>query len=279
MKEKNNSSENNSSYNLSNTDNYLNKLSVNLKDLLDRYNSIVIEYLHLIFEKISIKKINYFNFILIRGLETITHVFIILLYYTKNTSLTYYHTRQAFYFYVEFIEQISVDQNSFLKLTSKDAVMFVYKKTIFEINNDIKKSKKEDTCENKIFFEDLNNYLLTYKHLICFYLQSIQNTNTNTNTNTRIDDCCKTINIWSLYLNNNKLYIKEIKECIILFLEIIESTTENMEYIEMFIKKIVNKKNEKNVYENIKMKIIDITLRKEIDNTTKCILKELFDSN
>ena len=164
--------------------------------------------------------------------------------------------------------------------------MFVYKKTIFEINNDIKKNKKEETYENKTFFTDLNNHLLIYKHLLFFYLQSIQNININIDINikTRIDDCCGKLNIWSLYLhphnnNNNKLYIKEIKECIILFLEILERTSENMEYIEIFIKKTVNKKNESNVYENIKRKIIDIKFRNEINTNPQEVIKEIFELN
>jgi hypothetical protein len=246
-----------------------------MKEVLDNYISIVIEYLNLFFEKISIKNKYYFNFILIRGLETITNVFKMLLYYTKNTVLTYYHTQKAFYFYIEFIEQISVDQNSFLKLTSRDAVMFVYKKTIFEINNDIKKNKKEDVCEIKQFFIDLDDYLLLYKNLICFYLQSFKDKDKDIKT--FIHDYCDKINIWRLHLNNCNLYIKEIKECIMLFLEILESTNENMEYIEVFIKKIVNKKNETNMYKNIKQKIIDIKLKDKVNHHIQIVIKELFE--
>ena len=61
------------------------------------------------------------------------------MYYTKNLDVAYYHSQKSFYFYIEFIGQISEDQHTFLQLNSRDAMMFVYKKTIYEINNEIKK--------------------------------------------------------------------------------------------------------------------------------------------
>ena len=62
-----------------------------------------------------------------------------LLLYTKNLELVNYHCQKSYYYYVEFIGQIGDDNHSFLQLNSKDATLFVYKKTIFEINNDFKK--------------------------------------------------------------------------------------------------------------------------------------------
>ena len=59
--------------------------------------------------------------------------------YTKNLDLTVYHCKKAYLFYVEFIGQIGDDNNSYLQLNSKDATLFVYKKTIFEINNEYRK--------------------------------------------------------------------------------------------------------------------------------------------
>ena len=44
---------------------------------------------------------------------------------------------------MEFISQIGEDSQNLLKLTTKDASLFIYKKTIFEINDDYKKGYKE----------------------------------------------------------------------------------------------------------------------------------------
>jgi hypothetical protein len=94
-------------------------------------------------EKTTMKNKLYYKFIFERGIETLLHVFSIIFYYTKNLELTFYHTQKAYYFYIEFIEQISDDNVTFLQLSSRDAVMFVYKKTIFDINNEYKKNIKE----------------------------------------------------------------------------------------------------------------------------------------
>ena len=68
-------------------------------------------------------------FVLQRGIETITHIFRNLLLYTKNIELTIYHCKRAYIYYVEFIGQIGDDKNTYLQLNSKDATLFVYKKT------------------------------------------------------------------------------------------------------------------------------------------------------
>ena len=78
-------------------------------------------------------------FVIQRGIETITHIFNTLLLYTKNIELTIFHCKRAYIYYVEFIGQIGDDKNSYLQLNSKDATLFVYKKTIFEINNEYRK--------------------------------------------------------------------------------------------------------------------------------------------
>tara|TARA_B100000902_G_scaffold272817_1_gene258734 strand:- start:2185 stop:2874 length:690 start_codon:yes stop_codon:yes gene_type:complete len=60
--------------------------------------------------------------------------------YTKNLDLTVYHCQKSFYYYIEFIGQIGDSNHQFLQLNSKDAALFVLKKTIFEINEDYRKT-------------------------------------------------------------------------------------------------------------------------------------------
>ena len=52
-----------------------------------------------------------------------------LLLYTRNLELSIYHTQKSILYYIEFIGQIGDDNHSFLKLNSKDATLFVFKKT------------------------------------------------------------------------------------------------------------------------------------------------------
>lgn len=135
-----------SQYSLHNADNYLESFhsscssSSTTTDILNKYKILVLEYLQFILENMNCKSDEIYKYIVLRGLTTITHVYQLTLLQTKNLNLSYFHSQKAFYYYVEFIGQITGEQNTFLQLTSKDAVMFVYKKTIFEIHCDFRKS-------------------------------------------------------------------------------------------------------------------------------------------
>jgi hypothetical protein len=143
-----------SQYSLYTIENYNANLNVVANDILNKYNLLIIEYF-----KLNIKGVKEWT----RGLETISHVFEIMLYYTKNLELTYYHSQKAFYFYGEFISQIIEDPNNYLQLSSKDATLFVYKKTIFEINAQIQKSEKILTEIDKTKLDILNSYISILK--------------------------------------------------------------------------------------------------------------------
>ena len=134
---------------------------------------------------IDIKEINeHFLFIAKRGLITYKHIFNILFLYTKNFTLILHHIKKAYLYYVEFIGQIGHDNHAYLKLNSRDASLFVYKKTIYEINNDFKKDFVLTEEEKKKHFKltktidiintliliilknvKLNNEKLTYKKI------------------------------------------------------------------------------------------------------------------
>ena len=82
-------------------------------------------------------------------------------------NLAVHHCNKSLCFYVEFIGQIGDDNHSFLQLNSNDASLFVYKKTIFDINNEYRKNfvlTEEDKKKNDIFYLSINiyNYILEY---------------------------------------------------------------------------------------------------------------------
>jgi hypothetical protein len=127
-------------FSLNNADNFKNMLTPSTHFIVENYINLIIPYLKLILKIFKIKNSNYLKFIMNRGLDTITNVFNNLLYYTKNIELTYYHCQKSYYYYIEFIEQITDDKNIFLQLTSRDASTYVYKKTIYEITNEKRKN-------------------------------------------------------------------------------------------------------------------------------------------
>lgn len=132
-------------YALNNQENYNLKLTASMSEIHTKYNHLLAEYIFFILENVKIKDGVFLKFIMHRGLLTITNVFNIILFYTKNIDVAYFHSQKAFYFYVEFIGQISEDQHTFLQLSSRDATLFVYKKTIFYINSELKQTVHDKT--------------------------------------------------------------------------------------------------------------------------------------
>ena len=120
---------------LQNVDNYKKKLEETPAYILFQYVKLIEQYFKQCNEHIYIQNDVYYKYVLRKGIETISHVFNILLLYTKNLELTLHHCHKSMCYYIEFIGQIGNDNHSFLQLNSKDASLFVYKKTIFDINN------------------------------------------------------------------------------------------------------------------------------------------------
>jgi hypothetical protein len=124
-----------------------------------------------------VKNKSFSTFITIRGLDTITNVFNYILYHTKNLDLTYYHCQKSFYFYIEFVGQITEDDKMFLQLTTRDATIYVYKKTIFEINNEYKKINENTSKEFREKIDIIQSYIKLYQT----YLLKIIQTNNSEN--------------------------------------------------------------------------------------------------
>tara|TARA_B110000971_G_C20006468_1_gene499396 strand:- start:396 stop:1163 length:768 start_codon:yes stop_codon:yes gene_type:complete len=73
---------------------------------------------------------------LIMGIYSIMHVFRIVLLYTRSRQLAIHHASRAGIYFLEFVSQISDDGQHYLQLTPKDAILFAYKKTLFDINTE-----------------------------------------------------------------------------------------------------------------------------------------------
>lgn len=156
---------NKNNYSITNNDNYKQNINYNVENILDKYLIILTEYFkHL--EECNFNIYNrYYKYIIINGINCINNIFKILLLYTNNIELALYHTQKSFIYYIEFITQIGNENHNFLQLNSKDATLFVYKKTIFEINNVIRKnfSIKKD---NREILDNINIYILLSKKII-----------------------------------------------------------------------------------------------------------------
>jgi len=185
-------------HNLLLNENYKEEMKYEAHEILDKYVSLLMEYSLFLVEKIALKNTQLRIFVFIRGLDTITHVFNGLLFYTKNAELAFYHSQKAFYFYAEFIEQISDTQNSFLKLSSRDAVLFVYKRTLFELHNEFIKHPND----TQSFMHSLDPYYNIYRGLACsFFCHSLNHCNNKEKTTSCVSEFTKKMIAFSKRLN------------------------------------------------------------------------------
>lgn len=146
---------------LSNVENYNNELDSNEHILFLKYIGLIHELIQGCMEHITIRKEDYLKYILNKGIKNTYYIYNFLLLYTKNLELTVYHTQKSIIYYVEFISQLEEDTNNMLKLNSKDATLFIYKKTIFEVNQAIR-TKYSESAATKSKLEILYLYIEFY---------------------------------------------------------------------------------------------------------------------
>lgn len=232
-----------SEYLLYNVQNYKHDITDSFSAILAKLAGVLLDYMRFISDRLSMKNKPYYRFIFERGLSTLIHVFSVVFYYTKNLDLTYYHSQKAFYFYVEFIEQISDDNVTFLQLSSRDATTFVYKKTIYEINNEFKRNMAKPSHNDEVIFSFLELYTYIYRNIVNYIIQN-KNFTFENRTNYILEHCNKISNLHP-YLYNTKFKKAHI-DCIYLLTNILVEREVSYEQFfsdfESFTKKLASKK-------------------------------------
>jgi hypothetical protein len=190
-------------YSLSNIENYKKTIDCGIEVVTTKYGDLLIEYTKFISENIKIKNKCLLQFIIIRGLDTLTNVFLNIFDATKNINLTYFHCQKSFYFYVEFVGQISDDEKTFLQLTSRDATTYVYKKTVFDVNKEFKKQNELITDELKEKMDIINSYINLYQ---TYLLKTIKTDNLNINN---INYVIKLFNKLNNLHNKSEIFVLE----------------------------------------------------------------------
>ena len=152
----------------------------------------LLETFHVLFKKnIMTKNMRYQDFIYMQGMKCLNHIFILLINYTNNLSFTYYHCEKGIYYFTEFISQIE-NENSFLKLSSIDAIIFVYKKTIYNINKkmvDISHRNYIQEVDKIIKFLVNINKFGNFDELKTYYPSIILIKNTLTELEMKMEEC------------------------------------------------------------------------------------------
>lgn len=253
---------------ISNTSLYKEKISDSIDKIYIKYIMLIKEYINHFHENYKNENNQYYNYLLLRGLQTIATLFNMLFIYIKNLDLTYKHCQQGFFYYVEFIGQIGNDNGGFLQLSSKDAVLFVYKKTLFDLNPEYKKKYEIQKKEEDIFY--MVDQFSIYLNLFFEKLMKISDLS-NIELNEKIDKIISLCNyvpskinelnkkkIFVIYTFMNKLSIIDI------------DFNDYINVMESFLKKI-NKNN--TVKDNI---VNDINMLEITSFKNNNFMKQLF---
>lgn len=249
-------------------ENYKNTFEDTDLNIVTQYLKLMDKYNYSIIKLIKINNHTYFKYVFLKGIESLTYVFYFLLFYTKNLSMTYHHSEKALFYYIEFIGQIGDDNHSFLQLSSKDAVLFIYKKTIFEINDNIRKETKINDKEKEIL-DNIQLIINIYKNIINIFV--------NTNNLDNLNDIEKRDELYLLIFNEvNDFFLKVSKKKN-------SYNKKNLTIIEEISKIILNKKYDLDYNScNLIFKLITKQYEKKINklqNIVNNIKSTKFDDN
>lgn len=195
-----------------------------INEYVTKYAIIISEFILYNSSKKHYRTLEYNQYVTYQGIQSLFHIYHQLLMYTKNIELVCYHVQKAYYYYVEFISQINKEQHSFLQFNIKDAIMFIYKKTIFNLDKqliNVYKTYKDDEIILRELYEVTNkiNHLFLYVTDIIRIHSIHNNVSEKTITNSMDTDklteelFCKSLNYEKLEnLDNSDLNLTNIKK-------------------------------------------------------------------
>lgn len=277
-------------YSLSSLDIYKIKLEENIDIILEKIFYLTYNYSNLFFENIKINNKKYFKYLLLNGLKTITTVFSYILMYTRNLEAAYFYSEKSYYIYIEFVSQIDNHNHSYLQLNGKDASLFVYKKTIFEIDNNI---KKDYICKEKDKLDILNYFLgILLKIFNFYYHDDLQddlekyklNLENNKKDNFKIlKSIISLFTLKTFSLENNIKYTKLVIEFIDLFLShlfiYLKDSKNKVDKIQIYLDILLSKLKKKKINNNNLDKIKRFGIKDIINKTPKKLIDTLIEES
>tara|TARA_A100001035_G_C27758530_1_gene490029 strand:+ start:227 stop:931 length:705 start_codon:yes stop_codon:yes gene_type:complete len=224
-------------YNLTKKSNFRPTLLEDMDILLISYITIVHHYVIFFFENKETIKPTIMN----KGLTMLSHVFIILLHYSKNLNLTIHHCKTSIVYYVEYINQITdKDDNMFFNLSLKDAIIYVYTKSIYVVPEDIRKEHILTILE-KQQLENIQDSILKYSHLLqnIIIFDSFQKSTLGIREKF-LKELLETIKVGIIKLHSNTLFITQsIQDKIELCnSELVNNKAESIDFITDKIKSV-----------------------------------------
>ena len=135
------------------------------------------------------------------------------------------------------------DSHSFLQLNSKDAILFVYKKTIFDINNDYRKNYKLTEQETELF-NIFKKETLLVNNILSLLIDNLEYNDIETYINSCIEELELFLQKVDFSKKDNKTYLNFLNN-VLFFIDINKyqniSFKQSHQYILSFIKACVKK--------------------------------------
>jgi uncharacterized protein (DUF2132 family) len=198
-----------------------------ISHIIKKYYIIVHQYLAIMNDSVIIRRLDNVNNIIQLGLNAITHIFKINLFFYKDVDVAFYYSQKAYYCYLEYIEQINIKCITD-DLNIKDAILFIYNKTLSreDITNfniqEASRSENSDINENILLhienFEVVEGIFPTINDVV-YYVSNFDNNNLSLIN--RVNICEKyLLNYLNFFVSNahnintNKLfeYLKILNE-------------------------------------------------------------------
>lgn len=263
----------------------------NINDIINKYNNLLINYNKFFFNNIIIYKNNNLSKnIYIKGINLIENIFNVSFLYLDNLGDIYNLCEKSYIYFIEFINQINISNNiennieNNIDLTIKDAIIFCYKKTILNFeNNLINKNNNNINCIilNKItpYIKIINNLNIIYS-IELHNIDNIDNEeNTNKVLNIKLSAISKKITYYITKITTNKKSYNNLDND---GANISDKGTNNLSFfINYIFEYILNISNNNDLDYQIFYNIIDKYISKDIYNNNNNITlfdKELFDN-
>ena len=144
--------------------NYNKELNLSINEILINYIELTHIYILYIINNLDIKDKDILIYITNYGLKTISNIFLLLLLYTKNINLSIKYSKKSFCYYSEFITQIFDEKNIYTLIC--EAIKFVYKKTIYNLNNNFIKNEFILTSNEREKYNNIKIFSLNHINIL-----------------------------------------------------------------------------------------------------------------
>lgn len=160
---------------ITNVSNYKETIDYDIVDVCKKYIDLVNYSIILGNENLSITDNLTNKQQLFKGIEIISNVFLQVLMYTRNLEVTLHCCNQGIFYYIEYIHQIQHKDKEFVfvNLTMQDAILYIYKKTIYDINDSYIK-KFQATKEDNTILKTIELFVKYYNNIINLFIYNAE---------------------------------------------------------------------------------------------------------